>query len=191
MSLKKPKDDNYIGFRLPENVLKKLDIIAKQERKSRGLLAKEGLQEWVDLQLYNQNNNIISISKTFFIHLISYLDYENMNKLAINVGNLTADILRFLVAKPMNSDTLRQYAQFSIKFFGKRGLRWFNILDIEVIDSKLIFRGIHDLQEKFSDFFTHFYKYLLNAHFNLDFITSIEEITPGIIHLEFKLREEK
>ena len=150
-----------------------------------------GIQEWIDLQLYNQNNNMIFISKSLFINLLSCIGDDNINELAIKVGDLTADILRFLVAKPMNSNTLKQYALFSINFFGKRGLKWFNILDIEVIDSKLIFRGIHDLQEKFSDFFTHFYKYLLNAHFNLDFITSIEEITPGIIHLEFKLREEK
>ncbi len=191
MSPKKTKEYNYIGFRLPEDGLKNLDTIAKQERKSRNLIAKEGLQEWVDLQLYNQNNNMLFISKTLFINLLSFIDNDNINKLAIEVGDLTADILRFLVAKPMTSDTLQQYAQFSINFFGKRGLKWFNILDIEIIDSKLIFRGIHDLQEKFSDFFTSFYKYLLSQHFNLDFMTNIEEITPGIIHLEFKLRKEK
>ncbi len=177
---------NYIGFRLSENDLKKLDMIVKQENKSRGLIAKEGLQEWIDLQLYNQNNNIISVSKTFFIHLLSFINKDNKEDIATELGDIMADILRFLVAKPMNIDTLPIYIQFVLNLFGKTGLRWFNSLNIEMRNSTLVFKGIHDLKGDFSNFFAFFFKYLLSKNFNINLYSEMEEITSNFIHLDFK-----
>ena len=68
--------------------------------------------------------SLLVIEKLYKFVLASVSGELNINKLANEVGDHIADILRFLVAKPMNSDTLKQYALFSINFFGKKGLKW-------------------------------------------------------------------
>ncbi|MBN1215785.1 MAG: hypothetical protein JXA99_10150 [Candidatus Lokiarchaeota archaeon] len=190
MNEKKSDKENYIGFRLAEEFLKKLDIIVKQENKSRGLIAKDGIKEWIDLQLYNQNNNLLSISKTFFRTLLSMIDNNNIEEIAIDVCNNMVDILRFLVAKPMNENTFPEYIHYIINLFGKTGLRWFNSLNIEIKNNILLFRGIHDLEDSFSFFFIFFYKYLLSKFFNLNYNPKLEEMTSNFIHLDLDIKNQ-
>ena len=45
MAKKKPKKkSNFLGFRLSEEILDRLDLIAKQQNKSRGLIAKDAIE---------------------------------------------------------------------------------------------------------------------------------------------------
>ena len=62
----------------------------------------------------------------------------------------------------MNQNTLKSYSEFSIDFFGKNGLKWFSTIDIIVNENKVIFRGLHELDDKFSYFFANFYKHLIS-----------------------------
>ncbi len=185
---KKSKKSNFLGFRLSEKILHKLDLLAKQDNKTRGLVAKDAIKQWLNLELFNQTNEMIMISKTVFSKILSRLDEEELNMIAKDSADLFSNIMKFLVAKTMNDETLKAYATISINFFGKNGLKWFNTLDIQIQDDIYIFRGLHDLDEIFSNFFTKFYKYLLLEYFNLDFITKMEEKTSNLIHLEFKLK---
>ena len=96
--------------------------------------------------------------------------------------------MKFSTAKPMNEETLKSYTTFLIGFFGKNGLKWFNTIDIQTQGKSFTFRGLHDMDEVYSNFFTKFYKYLLSDYFDLDFTTKIEETTTNLIHLEFKIK---
>ncbi|MFX1313658.1 MAG: CopG family ribbon-helix-helix protein [Promethearchaeota archaeon] len=189
MTKKTPKKkSNFLGFRLSEETLYKLDLLAKQDNKTRGLVAKDAIEQWLNLELFNQTNEMIMISKTVFSKILSRLDEEELNVIAKDSADLFSNIMKFLVAKTMNDKSLKTYAIISINFFGKNGLKWFNTLDIQIQDNTYIFRGLHDLDEVFSHFFSKFYKYLLSEHFNLDFIIKMEEKTSNLIHLDFNLK---
>ncbi len=187
---KKPpkKKSNFLGFRLSEEVLNKLELIAKQENKTRGLVAKDAIEQWLNLELFNQTNEMIMISKSIFSKILSKLDNLSLDNIAKDFADLFSDIMKFSTAKPMNGDTFKSYIAFLIEFFGKNGLKWFNTLDIQVRDKLFIFRGLHDMDEVYSNFFTKFYKFLLSKYFEIEFTTKIEEKTSNLIHLEFKLK---
>ena len=187
---KKPikKKDNFLGFRLSEEVLDKLDLIAKQNNKTRGLVAKNAIEQWLNLELFNQNNNLIMISKIAFSKILSELNNEDLNILANEVSSLYSDLMKFVVAKPMNDDSLKTYAAFSIDLYGKNGLKWFNNIDIQIRDKTFIFRGLHDLDEVFSNYFSLLYKNLLSEYFELEFISTREEKTSNLIHLELNYK---
>ena len=187
---KKPihKKDNFLGFRLSEEVLKKLNLIGKQTNRTRGLVAKSAIEQWLNLELFNQNNNMIMISKIAFSKFLSKLNDEDLNFLANEVSSLYSDLMKFLVAKPMNYDSLKTYAAFSVDLYGKNGLKWFNTIDIQIRDNIFIFRGLHDLDEIFSNYFSLLYRNLLSEYFELELITIQEEITPNLIHLEFQFK---
>lgn len=187
---KKPpkKESNYLGFRLSEEVIHKLELIAKQENKSRGLVAKDAIEQWLNLEMFNQTNEMIIMSKSIFSQILSKLDDLSLDKIAKDFADLLSDVMKFSTAKPMNEETLKSYTAFLINFFGKNGLKWFNTLDIQTRDNSFIFRGLHDMDEVYSNFFTKFYKYLLTDYFDLEFTTKIEETTTNLIHLEFKIK---
>ena len=60
------RKSNFLGFRLSEEVLDSLDLIAKQQNKSRGIVAKEAIEQWITLELFNQTNQMFLISKNIF-----------------------------------------------------------------------------------------------------------------------------
>jgi predicted DNA-binding protein len=188
MTKKTPKKkSNFLGFRLSEEVINKLELIAKQQNKTRGLVAKDAIEQWLNLELFNQTNEMIMISKSIFSKILSKLEDSSLEGIANDFADLFSDIMKFSTAKPMNEDTLKSYIDYLINFFGKNGLKWFNTLDIQARDNYFIFRGLHDMDEVYSNFFTKFYKFLLSEYFDLEFTTKIEEKTSNLIHLEFKL----
>jgi len=187
MGKKRPKQSNFLGFRVSEGTLSKLDLIAKQQGKSRGLVAKDAVEQWVNLEFFNQTNEMITISKTFLTELLSSTKDETLAEISKKVVELMADIMKFSVIKPMNQTSLKTYADFSTSFFGKTGLNWFNSFDIQLQDDHFIFRGLHDLNESFSEFFAGFYQNLLSDYFNIEFKPKIEETTPNLIHIDFQL----
>ena len=186
---KTKKTSNFLGFRLSEKTLKRLDLIANQVGKTRGLIAKDAIKQWLTLEMLDQTNEMITISKTLFVRMLQKIDDEVSNDFAEELAELIADIMKFLVNKPMNLKTLDHYTQFSINFYGKTGLKWFNTIDIQIQNNTLNFRGLHDLNENFSVFFTNFYKYLLSQHFNINYKEKVVDLTPNLIHLEFNLKQ--
>ncbi|MFX1241932.1 MAG: CopG family ribbon-helix-helix protein [Promethearchaeota archaeon] len=179
---------NFLGFRLSDVVLNKLELLAKQENKTRGLIAKDAIEQWLNLELFNQTNEMIMISKSIFSKILSHLDDHTMEIIAKDFADLFSDIMKFSTAKPMNEETLKSHTTFLINFFGKNGLKWFNTLDVQKRENLFIFRGLHDMDEVYSHFFTEFFKYLLSQHFELDYTTKLEEKTSNLVHLEFKIK---
>ncbi|MBY9007858.1 MAG: hypothetical protein KGD63_14040 [Candidatus Lokiarchaeota archaeon] len=182
------KNSNFLGFRLSEDILNKLDVIAHHENKSRGLVAKDAIEQWLNLEFFNQTNEMIMITKSIFSKILSKLDDLSLENIAKDFADLFSDVMKFSTAKPMNEETMKFYTTFSLQFFGKNGLKWFNTLDIQNQDKSFIFRGLHDMDDIFSNFFTKFYKYLLSEYFDLDFTTKVEDKTSNLVHLEFKLK---
>jgi hypothetical protein len=175
--------NNFIGFRLSKKFLNKLDLFSEQINKSRGMLAKEALREWINFEILNQTNEMIIIPKSLLINLFNNQTEKNVKQYAENNSELIADIMRFSNVEPMNRNTLRDYHTFFTDFFGKKGLKWFNTLDIKIKANSVILRALHDLNKQFSSFFISFFKSIIKNHFNLDFKVKTETKTPNLIHL--------
>lgn len=189
MTKKVPKrKSNFLGFRLSEEILNNLDLIAQQENKTRGLIAKDAIEQWLNLELFNQTHEMMMISKSIFSKILSKLDDPTIDMITKDFADFFSDIMKFSTGKPMNEETLNFYIAFFINFFGKNGLKWFNTLDLQNQTDSLVFRGLHDMDEVYSIFFTKFFNYLLSEYFELEFTTNIEEKTSNLVHLEFKLK---
>ena len=192
MAKKKVKKiNNFLGFRLSEKTLKRLDLLANQVGKTRGIIAKDAIKQWLTLKMFDQTNEMITISKTLFVRMLQNINMEKSKRFAEEFADLIADLMNFSLTEPMNLDTLDNYSQFSIDFFGKNGLKWFNTIDIQIENNKLILRGLHDLNENFSIFFTNFYKYLLSHHFKINYNEKNEDTTTNLVYLEFDLKKDK
>jgi len=173
---------------LSEKILHKLDLIAQQENKTRGTIAKDAVRQWINLKQYESTNEMITIPKRFLLNLLESPNEETLEKISENMANLLSDFIKYIFNKPLNNRILKEYSSFISYFFGKKGLKWFNNLDVRVKNDLFIFRGLHDLGEKFSIFFLAFFKKLLSEHFDFDFIAKIEESSPFLINLEFKYK---
>lgn len=186
----KTQKSNFLGFRLPEDVLEKLELIAKQKATTRGIAAKNGIEQWINRELYNQSNQMINIPKNLLTNLLSFkYSKEQYNKTIQESVNIITDIMKFIISKPMNEETFEDYMKFSIYFFGSKGLNWFNTFDININENNFFLMGLHDLDEKFSNFFQIFYKKLLTEHFNFNIIMNLEETTSNLIHLDLNLKK--
>ncbi|MGB5911921.1 MAG: hypothetical protein WBH31_12070 [Promethearchaeia archaeon] len=186
----KIQKSNFLGFRLPEDVLEKLELIAKQKATTRGIAAKNGIEQWINRELYNQTNQMITIPKKLLINLLSIKDSkEKFNKIIKESADIITDIMKFIISKPMNEETFEEYLKFSILFFGSNELNWFNTFDININENNFNLIGLHDLDENFSNFFQVFYKHLLREYFNFNIIINLEETTSNLIHLDLNFRK--
>jgi len=72
MAKKKPKKSNFLGFRLSEEILESLDLIAKQQNKSRGMVAKEAIEQWINCMIWMIRFQIISqnVINTYYLNTL-------------------------------------------------------------------------------------------------------------------------
>lgn len=117
------KKSNFLGFRLSEDVIDKLELIANQENKTRGLIAKDAIEQWLNLEMFNQTNEMIIMSKSIFSKILAKLDDQSLENIAKDLADMLSDIMKFSTAKPMNEETLKSYTAFLMMFFGKNGLK--------------------------------------------------------------------
>lgn len=185
------KVKNFIGFRLDEEQLKQLDLIAEQAKKSRGNIAKEAIKEWLDYQSFLSTNKMVFISRKMFTSLLSLANKEVFVSIAENMGDLIGNLIKYTIAKPVNLENLNEYLQLlSNIFLFSGGLMWFSTFDYQFKEDKVTIRGLHDLGEKFSQFFIKFFKYLMTNHLNCVLIDTTKEITSQLIFLEFEIQNE-
>ena len=187
MTKKTKKKSNFLGFRLSEDDIDKLDQIAKIENKSRGLIAKQAVRNWVILESFRKTNNMFIISKSIFCKLISMVNDDTLKFITIEMGDLIADMAKYMIVKPMDFENFDIYAKNIVKFLGFSGIKWFNSLDLKLNENKIMIKGLHDLDENFSIFFSKMIMYLLSTHFNFKLQENIEENSSNLIYLEYNI----
>ena len=99
MTKKTKKKSNFLGFRLSEDDIDKLDQIAKIENKSRGLIAKQAVRNWVILESFRKTNNMFIISKSIFCKLISMVNDDTLKFITIEMGDLITEKLKIRLKK--------------------------------------------------------------------------------------------
>jgi len=182
--------NNFLGFRLPETLIAKLDMISEQKAKSRGLTAKNAIEQWLNHEMFNQTNQMMIIPKGLLCEIFkNYKSEEDFQVLIKGTVDLIADIMKFVLSEPMNQENLDNYIKYSIYLFGSNGFNWFNSIDINYNENSFTLIALHDLNENFSIFCQSFYKYLLKEHFNYGIIINLEETTSNLIHLDFTLKK--
>ncbi|MFX1274312.1 MAG: hypothetical protein ACFFBP_23790 [Promethearchaeota archaeon] len=186
MSTKKPeKKNNFLGFRLSINEIHKLEKIAKIENRSRSLIAKQAVKNWINLESFRKTNNMMIITKSMFYQLLSQVNEELLNSLVSETAELLADITRFNVPEKMDIKNFNIYSKNIIRFLSNSGLRWFNTIDFILKKDKLIIKGLHDLDESFSEFFILMIEYYLKTFFNFKLSSNVKDISSNLINLEY------
>ena len=178
---------NFLGFRLGEKDLERLDFIAKIENKSRGLIAKQAVKYWINLESFRKTYNMFIITRTMFMKLVSLADENTLNEIAVEMAYLIADVLRYIVPKPMDTKNFNNYSKNIVNFLGISGIRWFNSIDLSLNENKIIVKGIHDLDDNFAYFFTKVISDLLKTHFSFDLKEVITDYSSNLIYLEYQI----
>ena len=184
------KKNNYIGFRLSEKDIHRIEQISKVENRSKGLIAKQAVKNWLNLDSFRRTNNMIIISKSVFYRLLSCADKETLNITSQEIGDLIADITKFMIAKPMELENFDEYAKSIIRFLSITGIKWFNRLDINLENNKLKIKGLHDLDEHFSEFIYQTILYFYNTYFDLELSEIMKEVSSNLLYLEFEIVKE-
>ena len=185
----KPKS-NFLGFRLSEKTFKNLELLAKQEGKSRGIIAKDAIKQWLNISQMNQTNEMIVITKSLFIQLFQNTDIHKMEDLAEKTADFFSSLITFHITMPIENTNTKEFAKYCISRFGKSGLKWFNTIDFEIEENKLILRGLHDLGENFSGFFLLFFKCLISKILDFKVIEEAQQLMSNLVYAEFKLMPE-
>ncbi|MBN1801777.1 MAG: hypothetical protein JW891_09745 [Candidatus Lokiarchaeota archaeon] len=181
------KRNNFLGFRLSHKDIEKLDQVAKIENKSRGLIAKQAVKNWLTLESFRKTNNMIIITKWTFFRLLSQADEELLDNIVSEMSNLLADMTRFDVSKPMDSEHFPSYSRNIIKFLGAGGLKWFNSIDFTLNNNTLVIKGLHDLDEYFSELFTRIIEHYFQTNFEFELKNQKKEISSNLVYLEFDI----
>ncbi|MFX0188831.1 MAG: hypothetical protein ACFE8A_13985 [Candidatus Hodarchaeota archaeon] len=182
------KKSNFLGFRLGENEINRLDYIAKLDNKSRSMIAKQAVENWINLESFRKTNNMFVITKSMFLKLVSIAEEDTLNDLAAEMAYLIADVLRYVVIKPINSKSFNIYSKNIINLLGISGIRWFNSLDLSLNERKIIVKGLHDLDDNFAYFFIKVILNLLETHFNFDLKEIVKEYSSNLIYLEYQIK---
>jgi len=191
------KEDNFLGFRLSDTELKKLKQIAKIENKSKSLIAKQAVGYWINLEFFRKTNAMFITSKSIFRKLIAIANEETLESISSEMADLIADIMKFIVVEPMNLEHFNDYSSNIIKFLGASGIRWFSNIDIDLKENidlkekKITVKALHDLDEKFSYFFSKIIKNLLNIYFEINITEEINESTSNLMYLVYRCNSEK
>ena len=191
------KEDNFLGFRLSDTELKKLKQIAKIENKSKSLIAKQAVGYWINLEFFRKTNALFITSKSIFRKLIAIANEETLESISSEMADLIADIMKFIVVEPMDLEHFNDYSNNIIKFLGTSGIRWFSNIDIDLKENidlkeiKITVKALHDLDEKFSYFFSKIIKNLLNNYFEIKITEEINESTSNLMYLIYRSNSEK
>jgi hypothetical protein len=192
-SKKSEKLNNFLGFRLSESDIMKLEKIAKDENRSRSLIAKQAVKNWITLESFRKTNKMIiitkSILKSMFSQLLSEDNEELLNSLVVDTADLLADITRYNIPAGMDFKNFRIYTRNLINLLGNTGFRWFNKIDFIVKKDKIKIKGLHDLDEGFSEFFTLMIEYYLKTFFNVELENQIKDISSSLIYLEYNVKK--
>ncbi len=182
------KRSNFLGFRLSHKDIEKLDQVAKIENKSRGLIAKQAVKNWLTLESFRKTNNMIIITKWTFFKLLSQADGELLDNIVSEMSSLLADMTKFNVAKPMDSKHFPSYSKNIIKFLGAGGLKWFNSIDFVLNNSTLIIKGLHDLDEYFSEVFSRIIEHYFQNNFEFEIENLQKEVSSNLVYLEYAVK---
>jgi len=183
------KKSNFLGFRLGEKDLNRLDIIAKVENKSRGIIAKQAVKNWIQLESLRKTNNMFIITKSMFLKLVSVEDEDTLNEIVNEIASLIADILRYSITKPMIPKNFDNYSKNISNLLCASGISWFNSLDLNFNAKKIVIKGLHDLDDNFAYFFTKVILNLLETQFNLKLKEVVNEYSSNLLYLEYQLEE--
>jgi len=187
-SKKSGKLNNFLGFRLSEGDILNLEKIAKIENRSRSLVAKQAVRNWITLESFRKTNNMIIITKSMFYQLISKADTELLNSLVIEIAELLGDMTRFDTSAKMDLENFKIYSKNIIRFLSNTGLRWFNTIDFILKKDILTIKGLHDLGEGFSEFFTMMIEYYLETFFSVELDNKTKNISSNLIYLEYIIK---
>jgi len=183
----KKNETVVVGVRMPEKLKTRLERIANERNQSINQIAKTAIIEWLDILAYAQKLRFMIITRGFFQSLLEIINEDQMEPLAEEMADLTAEIFRDTMKVQLSHSTIKNFTEVLPRFMRSSGLKWFDDFRIDIEENIIIFRGFHYMGLGFSKFFTNLTMKLLKKYFDADLLRDKIDYKPNSIFLEFQL----
>ena len=177
----------FIGIRLPEEILARLEKIADNLNQTPNQLAKIAILEWIE-SYWTRNSDMITVNRSSYAKLLEMLKEVQLHSFISNIAESIIEYYEYSIQKNANSSNLEEFITTMSKFIGeKTGLRWFRQMDYEVKTPPFNFKGTHDMGKKWSDIFIGIFQQILTKRsFNFDIVSDKTICSERIVYIEFQ-----
>lgn len=148
----KTNPSNFLGLRLPENILNKLKAISTQNNETPVQTGKKAIIEWIEVLFTARNLNMIILPKATLIKIINFLNETQIQELSGDIAQNLTEFYKFFFLTHKEHLPLESFTEFTMKFLGSSGLMWFDSLLFSTESDKKTVQGSHHLGKKWSLF---------------------------------------
>ena len=178
-----------IGLRISEEILEKLDEIAKDHNISTNQMAITAITEWLHVLAYAKKYRLMVLPKEFFSELLKVTSDEEIKIFGYEMAILSAENMREEFGLPLTPEYDDAYMERFPEYLTRGGLLWFEDVKIHEENGITIMKGFHHLGVNFSKFFTYLTERLLGKYFNRELIKETTEFTPNSVYIESKKKK--
>lgn len=178
-----------IGLRLSDEIIQKLETIAHNNNQSVNNVIKNAIIEWLEIFFRVRNQGMIILGKPLLMGLLDFTNNEDIKLLAEITAKRKADFYLFFLGKHLNKEVLEDFIKYTPKILGKKGLMWFDHIEITNEQHSIFIKGIHNLGETWSKFLMYFLNFLMEKNF--DYILNEKTVKTKVnsIFLEYNLKK--
>lgn len=176
----------FIGIRLPEEILSKLEKIAQSSNQTPNQLAKIAILEWMESN-WTRSSDMITVTRSSYSKLLKMTDDDQLKSIESDIAERVIGFYEYSIQENADFSHLEAFLKMMCKFIGtKTGLQWFRQLDYEVLNKPYYFKGTHDMGKKWSDFFLGTIRQIMaKRSFSFELIDEKIICSERMVYLEF------
>ena len=177
--------NKLIGLRLTHKIIQKLETIAHNNNQSINYVAKNAITEWVEIFSRTRQQGMMILGRPFIINLLDLVEDENLKTIAITAADRKIDLFQFVLGKHLNRETLDEFIKQAPKILGKKGLMWFDHIEVIKEKNSVHFKCVHNIGEKWSKFFTLVLDHIMEKRFDMELIKESARYSKKALYLEY------
>jgi hypothetical protein len=180
----------FIGIRLPEDILTRLEKIAQRENQTPNQLAKIAILEWTE-SYWTRNSEVITVTRSSYSKLIEMLEEDQLHSFVSDIAASIIEYYEYSIQKNAGFSNLDEFLTTMSKFIGdKTGLQWFRQMDYEAKKLPFFFKGNHDMGKKWSQIFIYIFEQILTMRtFNFKIVSKKTICSERMVYLEFQKKK--
>ncbi|MCP4762828.1 MAG: hypothetical protein GY870_13700 [archaeon] len=182
-----------MGVRLPEETIKKLELIGLQQDITKNQVAKKAIVNFTDITYYADKMEMITVPRELYAKMIEIMTNEQKKEYADIISDSIIEHFQYLPKSIYENGqspikiNLDFFLGNMIKFIGNSGLKWFNHIEFETENEPFYFKGMHHLGEDWSLFFLiTLGKILDKMEFGFKILEKSIKKEKTMVYLEFK-----
>lgn len=182
----------FIGIRLPEDILARLEKIAQNVNQTPNQLAKIAILEWTE-NYWTRNSDVITVTRSSYAKLLGMLKQDQLHSFTADIAERIIEYYEYAKQENAGFSNLDEFLTMMSKFIGdKTGLQWFQQMDYEVLTPPFYLKGSHDMGKKWSDIFISIFEEILTMRsFNFEIVEGKTLCSERMVYLEFQKKPQK